>query len=62
MTTKSEPVLAGYWPGRWPGEDGGPRRTQAPPQGAGLALQPGEKLAVRSRMTTFTTIARVSVE
>ena len=35
---------AGYWPGLWPGEDGGPRRTQASP-GPGLALQPGERLA-----------------
>lgn len=46
-----DPVLDGYWPGCWPGEDGGPRRTQAPPRGgAGFALRPGEKLSVVSRM------------
>jgi hypothetical protein len=45
-----DPALGGYWPGRWPCEDGGPRRTQAPPEGkGGFGLQPGEKLGVRSR-------------
>lgn len=40
---------AGYWPSRWPGEDGGPRRTQAPSFGAGLDIGPGEALDVTSR-------------
>lgn len=39
----------GYWPSRWPGEDGGPRRRQAPRSGAGLGLQPGERLQAISR-------------
>jgi hypothetical protein len=43
-------ALSSYWPGRWPGEDGGPRRTQSPPDGGGgFGLRPGEKLGVRSR-------------
>jgi hypothetical protein len=29
---------AGYWPSRWPAEDGGPRRSQQPASGAGPAL------------------------
>ena len=39
----------GYWPSRWPAEDGGARRTQAPRSGVGLGIQPGETLAVVSR-------------
>ena len=39
----------GYWPSRWPGEDGGPQRTQAPRSGTGLGLRPGEQLEVVSR-------------
>jgi len=31
---------AGYWPSRWPGEDGGPSRPQRPRTGAGPALEP----------------------
>jgi hypothetical protein len=34
----SEP-FAGYWPSRWPGEDGGPARLQRPLIGAGPALE-----------------------
>lgn len=34
---------------RWPAEDGGPRRLQAPHGGPPLDLQPGEELVVRSR-------------
>jgi hypothetical protein len=41
--------IPGYWPSRWPAEDGGPARTQAPRSGTGLAIQPGERLAVVSR-------------
>ncbi|MGZ6993936.1 MAG: hypothetical protein ACXVIM_01910 [Acidimicrobiia bacterium] len=43
----SEPL--DYWPSRWPGEDGGPRRTQAPRFGAGLGIRAGEQLAATSR-------------
>lgn len=51
MTENRDPALAGYWPGHWPCEDGGPRRTQMPSDGGpGLDLKPGEKLDVRSRM------------
>lgn len=42
-------AAAGYWPSRWPAEDGGPDRAQAPRTGAGLGLAPGERLAVVSR-------------
>jgi hypothetical protein len=45
-----EPALGGYWPGPWPCEDGGPRRTQVPSDAsAGFDLKTGEKLASRSR-------------
>jgi hypothetical protein len=39
---------AGYWPSRWPGEDGGPRRWQRPLTGSGPALDPAH-IEVRSR-------------
>jgi len=39
----------GYWPSRWPAEDGGPRRTQTPRSGVGLGVQAGESLEVTSR-------------
>ena len=39
----------GYWPSPWPGEDGGPRRSQAPHGVSGLGIQPGERLEVTSR-------------
>jgi len=41
--------VSGYWPSRWPGEDGGPSRRQIPLAGAGLDIQPGESLAAVSR-------------
>ncbi|MEO8457272.1 MAG: hypothetical protein ABI559_05610 [Chloroflexota bacterium] len=44
-----DPALAGYWPGPWPCEDGGPRRTQASSRAARLDLQPSEVLKARSR-------------
>ena len=47
MPSSSQP--AGYWPSRWPGEDGGPRRTQAPVGGTGLGVGPGDRLVVTSR-------------
>lgn len=46
----------GYWPGRWPGEDGGPRRLAAPRTGPGLALRSGEGLAVVSREAVVATM------
>ncbi len=48
MTTGPD-AAAGYWPSRWPAEDGGPRRTQAPRFGAGLGIRAGERLEVVSR-------------
>jgi hypothetical protein len=39
---------AGYWPSRWPGEDGGPRRLQHPLGGVGPALEAG-RVDVTSR-------------
>ncbi len=40
---------SGYWPSRWPGEDGGPRRTAIPRAGAGLGITPTDRLSVTSR-------------
>lgn len=40
---------AGYWPSPWPGEDGGPQRSQAPQGIPGLGLRSDEKLTVASR-------------
>ena len=45
----TEAALAGYWPSPWPGEDGGPRRTQAPHATPGLGIAAGERLEVVSR-------------
>ena len=42
-------ALAGYWPSPWPGEDGGPRRSQAPHGKPGLGIADGERLQVISR-------------
>ncbi|MBK9178670.1 MAG: hypothetical protein IPM45_03680 [Acidimicrobiales bacterium] len=41
-------ALAGYWPGPWPAEDGGPRRL-ATVRGAGLGLATGGRLVATSR-------------
>ncbi len=38
--------LAGYWRSRWPGEDGGPRRSQQPVSGAGPDLDPARVTVV----------------
>jgi hypothetical protein len=43
------PEGSGYWPSRWPAEDGGPRRTQAPRHGAGLGIRPGERIETTTR-------------
>jgi hypothetical protein len=45
-----------YWPSRWPGEDGGPRRTETPRTGAGLGLRAGERLAVTTREAIVATM------
>ena len=50
MSDPEDGALAGYWPGRWPCEDGGPRRTQAPARGGGIGLLPEERLVARSRV------------
>ena len=46
----------GYWPSRWPGEDGGPRRTEIPRSGAGLGIGPGDRLEVVSRSAIVATM------
>lgn len=54
-----EPAAAAprdYWPSRWPAEDGGPRRTQAPRTGTGLGIRPGERLEVLSREVPVATM------
>ncbi len=45
---------AGYWASAWPGEDGGPARRQAPHQGVGLGMLPGEQLAATMRVNVAT--------
>ena len=40
---------SGYWPSRWPAEDGGPRRTQDPRSGPGLGVGPGTEIEITSR-------------
>jgi hypothetical protein len=47
---------AGYWASRWPGEDGGPRRTEVPATGRGLGVGPGERLAVTTREAIVATM------
>ncbi len=46
----------GYWPSRWPGEDGGPRRTEVPRDGRGLDLRPGERLVATTREAIVATM------
>lgn len=41
--------LDGYWPSAWPGEDAGPRRTQAPRGTAGFALTEQSELTATTR-------------
>jgi hypothetical protein len=47
---------AGYWPSRWPGEDGGPRRTEIPRSGTGPGIRPGERLKVTTREAIVATM------
>jgi hypothetical protein len=48
-------AASGYWPSRWPGEDGGPQRTQRPRAGNGPALD-AERVDVRSREAIASTM------
>ncbi len=50
------PARSGYWPSRWPGEDGGPRRTAIPRTGAGLGIAPTDRLSVTSRDSIVATM------
>ena len=45
----------GYWPSRWPAEDGGPRRRQRPAMGTGPGIAPGAA-EVRSREAIVATM------
>lgn len=47
---------SGYLDSPWPAEDGGPRRLQHARRGAGLRLQPGERLACTTRNTLLSTM------
>ena len=46
---------AGYWPSRWPAEDGGPRRLQTPLRGAGPAVDT-EHFELQSREAIASTM------
>ncbi len=46
----------GYWPSRWPGEDGGPRRTEIPRNGTGLGIRAGDSLTVTTREAIIATM------
>lgn len=46
----------GYWPSRWPAEDGGPARRATPRGGTGLGIRPGERLEVTSREAIVATM------
>lgn len=53
-TTTSGPTApggagSGLWPSRWPAEDGGPARLQAPHGGPALGVRPGERLEATAR-------------
>lgn len=50
-------VTAGYWPGPWPCEDGGPRRLQTTPGAHTLALDHEGALEVVSRDVPVATMA-----
>ncbi len=43
----------GLWPSRWPAEDSGSARTQAPQDGPGLRIGTGERLAVSAVRDAF---------
>ena len=48
--------MKGYWPGRWPCEDGGPRRLQSVPDPKALAEPASLRLAATSRRRLMTTM------
>ncbi len=52
-------TAAGYWPGAWPGEDGGPRRLQAGEHRpwTGFGLDRGDALAATTRVVPGATMA-----
>ncbi len=52
----SSPQDDSYWPSRWPGEDGGPRRTEIPRSGVGLGIGRGDRLEVVSRAAVVATM------
>lgn len=49
-------AATGYLSSPWPGEDGGPARTQAPRSGAALGLVDGETLGCITRNTLLSTM------
>ena len=49
--------MTGYWPGPWPGEDGGPLRLQVPGAPHRLDLRAGAGLEVVSRLVPAATMA-----
>ena len=49
--------MTGYWPGPWPGEDGGPRRLQVPADGHRLSLGAGVTLETAWRTVPVATMA-----
>jgi hypothetical protein len=48
-------ATGGYWPSRWPAEDGGPQRRQHPPIGPGPGLR-ADRVETRSREAIVTTM------
>lgn len=56
--TGAEHDRTGYWPGDWPGEDGGPRRLQAGEfrPWAGFGLGPGDHVTATSRLVPGVTM------
>jgi hypothetical protein len=49
-------TVKGYWPSRWPCEDGGPRRLQSVPDPQALAEPASLRLAATSRRRLMTTM------
>ena len=47
--TEAIPGPSGYWPSRWPGEDGGPRRLQHPGHGRRSRFRAGRVDVTRAR-------------
>ena len=48
--------MSGYWPGPWPGEDGGPERGQALPPDSRFVIREGGDLDVVSRSAVAATM------